>query len=92
MKIHIELEMPGPDTKVPDIMKEPSIEDKIRSMIDMLDTGHSDHVDWETLRRLHQKLANVPNPNKRQKNLLDMLEPIMQKYGYSDAAGFGKDE
>lgn len=87
MKVSISIEMPKPDTEIPEVYKKVSVEDKIRQMLDLIDTDHSDHVDWETLRRLYNKLQSIKAPSRRQKNLIDMITPVMEKYGYSDAAG-----
>lgn len=85
MKIIINIPMPAKE--YPESFKCPSVEDKVRHLLDLIDTEYSTPADWETLRRLFNMLNAVKKPNKRQKNLIELIKPVMEKYGYSDSAG-----
>lgn len=80
-KICIQLEMPdqqAPTTKAP---VTPPLEDKVREMLDRVDSGYKSDVTWLAVRKLYSKLQSMKS-TPRVENLKKMIEPTLAKYGY----------
>lgn len=60
----------------------PSIEDQVRERIDRIDSGCGSHVDFLVLKKLQQALREKKPCTPRIQNLMDMIEPVMRKFGY----------
>lgn len=56
-----------------------SIEEEVKNAIEMIDSGHDSHVEWRLLNKLHRELCKRKDP--RSKNLMKMIQPVMDKYG-----------
>lgn len=59
-----------------------TIEDRVRDLIDRIDSGYRSDMEWILLNKLHSSLSEKRGKSKRIDNLLAMIEPIMAKYGY----------
>lgn len=92
MKIQIALEMPEPKAeKSSEKLLPLSVEDKVRSALDLIDSGHESRVEWSMINRLYKALCNAPKKNKRMQNLLDMIEPVLAKYGFSEVSAVDRE-
>ena len=56
-----------------------SIEEEVRQAIEMIDSGHDSYVEWKLLNKLARELR--PRKDARSKNLMEMIDPVLQKYG-----------
>lgn len=82
MRLSIQLEMPPPEKsrRVPEPM---SIEDKVRDAVELCESGYCSDVEWRMLCRLRDALREKKQTPRIQ-NLLQMIQPILNKYGYHD--------
>jgi hypothetical protein len=81
ISLNIVIEAGPPDT-VPRAYCKPSLEEKVRDLLLHIDTGgHDAHVEWEYIKKLYRKLQEVKQTPKV-KNLRDMIEPVLAKYGH----------
>lgn len=55
------------------------LEEKVRDMIDCVESGEDSTTEWLTLNKLHGMLSE--RSDKRSKALLKVIEPVMAKYG-----------
>jgi len=83
-KIRVEVEVAPPRREC---TKHKSIEQRVRELLEDIDSGHPSAQQWEQVRRLFNKLACKPKLSKRAENLLRMMEPIIEKYGMMDPKG-----
>lgn len=58
-----------------------SVEDKVRRALELVDSGHRSDVEWSMINRLYKSLLRAKK-SPRIQNLLKMLEPTMNKFGY----------
>lgn len=94
--IKVMLEMPIPEPK-PLIIekasaKEPSepkesVEDKVKAALECIDSGYDSNVEWSMINRLYRDLKALKKPNDRAKNLVNMIEPVLAKFGYFGKSG-----
>lgn len=82
MKLNILIDMPDQQSssKYPDIPVS-SIEDDVREALDCIESGHDSLVEWKMINKLHKELNQMKKKSPRVQNLLDMMEPVMAKYG-----------
>lgn len=59
-----------------------SVEDRVRDLMERIDSGMDSTVEWNMLRRIYRSLRGINN--SRAKNLIKMMEPILHKNGYYD--------
>lgn len=59
--------------------KDISLESKVRYMIDCIESGHPSSREWIALNKFFRTLEG--RGDARSKRLLDMISPIMAKYG-----------
>ena len=86
--LNISLQVLHTPPKKPDIDTQPvSIEDKVRDMIDHVETGYNSKQEWYTLYKLFRGLLNSPKKGPRVQNLINMIRPVMAKYGYHETPG-----
>lgn len=57
----------------------PSVEDQVREALELIDSGHDSYVEWKLINKLARELRTRKDP--RSKNLMSMIDPILQKYG-----------
>lgn len=75
--ISIQLQMPAAGgTK-----SQPNLEDQVRACIQRIDDGTGTQVDFLLLKRLKTALLKKKS-SPRVKNLLDMIEPTLRRFGY----------
>lgn len=81
MKLQVLIDMPDPEMsrKYPEI-PESSIEDDVREAIECIESGHNSIVEWKMINKLHKELRSMKK-SPRVTNLLNMIEPVMSKYG-----------
>lgn len=85
MRILVDIQMPpagAPEQKKP---APPPLEDRIRNMLDLVDSGHPSHREWLTINKLYRDLKGREQ-NPRIENLISMIEPILSKFGYHEVA------
>lgn len=70
---------PRPETKME---HRPSVEDKVRRCIERIDNGCGSEVDFLTLKKLKAAIQSRKKITSRMKNILDMIEPVIQRFGY----------
>jgi hypothetical protein len=78
MKLMLKLEMPkepGCNEKIK------SIEDTVREAIELVDSGYCSNVEWILLNKLYEKLCCMKK-TPRVQNIINMIEPVLAKYGY----------
>lgn len=56
------------------------LEDKIRDLVEEVDSGRESYQQWLILNKFYKGLKAKPN-SPRVKNLKKMIEPILSKYG-----------
>lgn len=81
-RIRIELEMPEPHAPSTneDACAIP-LEDKVRGMLERVESGYKSDVTWIALNKLYSKLQEMKS-NERIENLKEMIEPVLSKFGY----------
>lgn len=62
--------------------RRPSIEEKVRDCIERIDNGCGTEVDFLTLKKLKAAIQSKPKLTPRMKNILDMVEPVIRRFGY----------
>lgn len=62
--------------------KKPPIEDQVRERIEKIDSGSACLQDFLVLRRLQEALRQKKPCTPRIQNIMDMIEPVMRKFGY----------
>ncbi len=88
IKVMVGLEMPEPGvTQNP--CKPHSVEDQVRCALDMIDSGYKSDVEWSMINRLYQDLCAMKKKSPRVQNLLNMIEPVLAKFGYHGVAKIG---
>lgn len=83
MKLQIMLAMEPPSKKMTEgcACKDdlPSVEDEVREALELIESGHDSHIEWKLLNKLARELR--PRKDARSKNLMEMIDPVLQKYG-----------
>lgn len=60
----------------------PSVEDKVRKCIERIDNGCGTEVDFLILKKLKAAIQAKKHITPRMKNVLNMIEPVIQRFGY----------
>jgi hypothetical protein len=60
-----------------------SVEDKVRHALDLIESGHTSRVEWKMINGLYTELKKM-KPSPRVSNLIDMIKPVLAKFGYHD--------
>ena len=83
MKIQVLVEMPPPEkSKYPSKEEaQGSVEDQVREALDCIESGRDSHTEWRMINKVYNALQKKSPKNKRVKNLLAMIEPVLAKYG-----------
>jgi hypothetical protein len=79
--ISIMVQMPEKSASKPQRAK-PNLEDQVRACIQRIDDGTGSEVDLLLLKRLKGDLLKKDKKNPRVKNLLEMIEPTLRRFGY----------
>lgn len=86
MRFSVQLEMPDPDTSA--ASQPPSPEEQVRNAVDLVESGYCSDTEWLLLNKLYQDLCERPE-TPRIRNLLQMVEPVLSKYGYHGTSATG---
>jgi hypothetical protein len=81
-KIKIEIAMN--DTPTP---PRPSLKEFAQELIDEVEAGYASPIAWKQLRKLFNRMARAPKLSSCQKQVFEMIEPIIKKYGMQDSDG-----
>lgn len=84
MKLSIMLEMgPPKEVAMPHKQDEkaPSVEQQVREAIECIESGHDSYTEWKLLNKLYGELRRKEKKSPRIKNLIEMIEPVLAKYG-----------
>lgn len=80
-RIQIMIEhMPSREQSNASACEKPSAEEKMREACIMIDSGHESREEWELVKKVNNHLMKLPKLNKRQANLLKMIQPTIKKY------------
>lgn len=80
MKLSIAIDMGMPEKSTKPAISKPSIEDDVREALDCIQSGHDSLVEWKMINKLYKQLREM-KPSTRITNLINMMEPVMAKYG-----------
>lgn len=81
ISVMLQVGVPTHSTPTPAEKPQASVESAVREALDCIDSGHDSHVEWNMIRRLYREL-NKRKKTPRITNLIQMMEPVLQKYGY----------
>jgi len=75
-------EAPG---KLPEKREQPkkSLESEIRESIRLIESDVDSVIEWRALKLFYRDLLRIKKPNKRVQALIDMIKPVLNKYGHS---------
>lgn len=84
IKVMLELPMPAPAPAVQKKLETPKvpIEDKVREALECIDSGYESGVEWAMINGLYRSLCKLKKPSPRARNLIEMIEPVLAKFGY----------
>ena len=81
--ISVLVQMPSKgEGKPAEVKPKPNLEDQVRACIQRIDDGTGSEVDLLLLKRLKGDLLKKDKKNPRVKNLLEMIEPTLRRFGY----------
>lgn len=86
MKIRLLIEQEPPKREACEKAKAQKIpvEETIRDACDMIESGHDSRQEWNLIRNVNNHLMKKPKLNKRQANILLMIQSIIDKYHTMD--------
>lgn len=84
MKLSISIEMPKMEEPRKD---KPSLEEKVRDCLECIESNEDSRKEWEFIRTLNNKLMKKKRKGSRATNLLEMIAPVIEKYGPKDPNG-----
>lgn len=83
VQVLVEMPMPAPaPAPVKEKKPEYSVEDKVREALECIDSGHDSGVEWSMINGIYRKLKSLKKPSERARNLIEMIEATLSKYGY----------
>lgn len=56
-----------------------SVEEEVKQAIELIESGHDSYMEWKLLNKLATELRT--RKDARSKNLMEMIDPVLQKYG-----------
>lgn len=71
---------PHPGTSKDQAPAAPTIEQKVRDALECIESGHDSVVEWKMINGLYAVLRKRKK-TARVKNLLEMIEPTLSRYG-----------
>lgn len=85
IRIMVETETPDPQTtrQAPSPV---SIEEQVRDALDLIESGHESEVEWIMINKLYNDLCKMSKKSPRIENLISLIEPVLQKYGFHGVA------
>lgn len=93
VQILISLDVPTPGKyKTDHATKELSIEERVRAACELIDSGHESRKEWLLLQKLNNYLMRRKDRlTERQANVLQMVQPMIEKYGQNSPEGVEQD-
>lgn len=89
--IEVHQEPPAPTSTEPGPgYGKPSLEQKVRDALEIVDSGHKSDVEWAYIKKVYQQLR--PQRDMRSREICEMIEPILQKYDIHVAAKAGENK
>lgn len=85
MRIKLMIGLEAPEPKSPNSSKKHlpiPVEDRVREAIELIESDYASGVEWHMLSKLYRDLCNTKKKSKRMVNLINMIEPVLAKYGY----------
>lgn len=84
MRVQVMIDTPPPPRSIP---QQPhiTVEERVRDALDCIDSGYESPVEWRMVCGLFQHLLKSGKRSPREQNLLDMIQPILAKYGYYES-------
>lgn len=79
LKIMLNMEPPKAGSCAYPQKEEKSIEEEVREALELIDSGHESYTEWKMINKLARELRT--RKDSRSKNLLSMIDPILEKYG-----------
>jgi len=84
-RLQLILQIDPPEQTIPEYTEcRPSVEEKVRHAILLVDSGHESPIEWSYLIRLYEKLLTLPR-SRRVTNLLETIHPVLAKFGRIEA-------
>lgn len=87
MKLSINIEMPNYQEDKKTKRNGPTLEEKVRECLECIESNEDSMQEWEFIRRLNNKLMSKPKKGQRTRKLLEMMNPVISKYGKNDPNG-----
>lgn len=84
MRLNLLIELPPPPPV--ELRPQISVEDRVRDALNCIDSGHESPVEWRMVSRLFSYLQEKAQRSRREQNILDMIQPVLAKYGYYESA------
>ena len=81
IKVLVQMDSPPSPEATKQTCPPRSIEERVRDLLEIADSGKDSSLEWNILRRLYRDLQKRKG-NSRVDNLIQMLEPVMHKFGY----------
>lgn len=80
MKLHLLIEVPSPEktSKAPCKL---TIEEQVRDAIELIESGYESRQEWLLINKVFSALSKK-KPNARITNIINMIKPVLSKYGY----------
>lgn len=82
MKITLNIEMPSKDHYTPEACPALSPEEQVRDALDEILSGRDSKREWVFVSKVYKDLLSFHSPSEKQKNLINMIKPVMSKFGY----------
>lgn len=67
---------------MPEGPRKPPLEEQVREAVTAVESGFESRQEWRMLRNLHAAIKKMINPTERAERILQMIEPVLKKYGY----------
>lgn len=88
MKIRVLLQTETvPDPTPEDDTSPAPVEDQVRDALECIESGYNSEKEWRMIRKLYQALVKMPRKSPRVQNLINMILPVVSRYGYHDTVG-----
>lgn len=88
IRMIVEIDPPTPDQSS-QYPCAPSVEDQVQHALELIDSGKKSDVEWIMINKMYRELRSR-KPTPRIQNLIDMIEPVIAKFGYHGTPSDGK--
>lgn len=83
VKLAISLQMPSSEPqKKYEECKRPPVEDRIRQALENILSDRDSHEDWILINKIYKSLCSMKKLSSRGRNIKNMIEPVLAKFGY----------